>query len=167
MWDPIPMNVAISKQKNRFCNLNFPVTLISGQKIGCTINKWHWFWAAKLAKSANFASSAFFRKSMKSMLVMTNYAKNYASTIYQSLITLMMSVNFVLIVNFFFLDPEPVCTGWEVMKSVSLASSLFELSGILASVSWPRYLGRAVRGTISWLQHWLSHIHPGPVFPDV
>ena len=40
----------------------------------------------KPAKSANYASSAFLRKiKVKIILVMTNYAKNYANTIYQSL----------------------------------------------------------------------------------
>ena len=40
----------------------------------------------KPAKRANYASSAFLQKiKVKIILVMTNYAKNYASTIYQSL----------------------------------------------------------------------------------
>jgi len=42
--------------------------------------------AAKLARSANYASSTFYGKSMKSMLVLTDYVKHYASTIYQSLL---------------------------------------------------------------------------------
>ena len=50
------------------------------------------FRAEKLAKSANYARSAFFRKYMKIMLLNRNddgnYAKNYASTIHQSLFTL-------------------------------------------------------------------------------
>ena len=50
------------------------------------INKWQ-FCAAKLAQSANYAFSAFFWKCMKIMLVMTNYAKTYASTVYQSLVS--------------------------------------------------------------------------------
>ena len=37
-------------------------------------------------KNANYASSAFFRKIMKIVLVMANYAKNCASTICQSLV---------------------------------------------------------------------------------
>ena len=49
------------------------------------------FRAEKLAKSANYARSAFFRKYMKIMLLNRsddgNYAKNYASTIHQSLFT--------------------------------------------------------------------------------
>ena len=48
------------------------------------IKKWQ-FLAAKLTKSANYASSALFRKYRKIMLVMTNYSKNYACTIYQRL----------------------------------------------------------------------------------
>ena len=48
------------------------------------IKKWH-NWATNLAKSANYADSTFFRKYVRNMLVMTNYAKNYASTIYQNL----------------------------------------------------------------------------------
>ena len=43
------------------------------------------FLAAKLTKSANYASSALFQKYRKIMLVMTNYSKNYACTIYQRL----------------------------------------------------------------------------------
>ena len=43
------------------------------------INKWQ-FCAAKLAKSANYCSSAFFAKYIKIMLVMTNYAKDYVTT---------------------------------------------------------------------------------------
>ena len=43
------------------------------------IREWQ-FCTAKLAKSANYAVVLF-------TPVMTNYAKNYASTIYQSLIT--------------------------------------------------------------------------------
>ena len=50
--------------------------VISSQKVGFMINKWQ-FWETKLAKRANYASSAFFRKEMKIMLVMTNYAKNH------------------------------------------------------------------------------------------
>ena len=50
------------------------------------------FRAEKLAKSANYARSAFFRKYMKIMLLNRNddgnYAKIYASTIHQSLFTL-------------------------------------------------------------------------------
>ena len=48
------------------------------------------FCAQKLAKSANYASGAFFGKihALKVMLVMTNYAKNYASKIYQTLVAL-------------------------------------------------------------------------------
>ena len=34
-----------------------------------------------VAESANYASNAFFRKKGEIMLVVTNYAKNYASTI--------------------------------------------------------------------------------------
>ena len=45
------------------------------------INKWH----LCCKTSANFASNVFFWKNIKIMLVMTNYAKNYASPIYQSL----------------------------------------------------------------------------------
>ena len=48
------------------------------------------FRAEKLAKSANYARSAFFRKYMKIMLLNRNddgnCAKNYASTIYRSFI---------------------------------------------------------------------------------
>ena len=40
------------------------------------------FCATKLARKANYASGAFFGKYMKILLVKTNYAKNYASTIY-------------------------------------------------------------------------------------
>ena len=45
------------------------------------INKWHLY----CKTSANYASNVFFWKNIKIMLVMTNYAKNYASTIYQRL----------------------------------------------------------------------------------
>ena len=46
------------------------------------INKWK-FCAAKLAKSADYASSAFFSENKWNiMLVMTDYAKTYARTIY-------------------------------------------------------------------------------------
>ena len=38
------------------------------------------FCAAKLAKSANYCSRAFFAKYIKIMLVMTNYAKDYVTT---------------------------------------------------------------------------------------
>ena len=48
------------------------------KNIGFMIIKWQ-FSAAKLAKQANYASSALFGKYLKIMLVMTNYAKNYAS----------------------------------------------------------------------------------------
>ena len=59
------------------------------EKVCCVINKWQ-FCTAKLAKSANYSSGASFRNIhlMKIMLVMRNYAKNYASTIYQDLLTL-------------------------------------------------------------------------------
>ena len=59
------------------------------EKVCCVINKWQ-FCTAKLAQSANYSSGAFFRNIhlMKIMLVMRNYAKNYASTIYQDLLTL-------------------------------------------------------------------------------
>lgn len=40
LWDPGPINVTISWQKNWFCFQTLPVTEISGQKIGCVINKW-------------------------------------------------------------------------------------------------------------------------------
>ena len=79
---PGPMNVTI----RRFCHSNVPVSntdLGPKQLLVCMINKWQ-FCAAKLAKSANYASSALFWKSMKSILVLVNYAKNYTSTIYQS-----------------------------------------------------------------------------------
>ena len=64
LWDPGPINATISSQKNWFCYLNLPVTLYLGsKKVGCMINKWQ-FCASKLAKSANYASSAFFGKNM-------------------------------------------------------------------------------------------------------
>ena len=55
------------------------------------INEWH-FSATKLGKSANYDSDFFFlkkkeEKKMKIMLVMTNYAKNYASTVDKGLDT--------------------------------------------------------------------------------
>ena len=53
----------------------------SQKKIGWMINKWH----LCCKTSANYASNVFFWKNIKIMLVMTNYAKNYGSTIYQSL----------------------------------------------------------------------------------
>ena len=82
LWDPGPINATISSQKNWFCYLNLPVTLYLGsKKVGYMINKWQ-FCATKLARKANYASGAFFGKYMKILLVKTNYAKNYASTIY-------------------------------------------------------------------------------------
>ena len=42
--------------------------------------------AAKLARSVNYDSSAFFRKQIKIMLVVTNCDKNDASTIDKSLV---------------------------------------------------------------------------------
>ena len=42
--------------------------------------------AVKLVKSVNYTGSGFFRKKMKIMLVMTNYTKNYASAIRESLV---------------------------------------------------------------------------------
>ena len=55
----------------RFSPEKGPGSLISGQKKnGYMINKWQ-FCAAKLAKSANYASSAFFRE------IHENYASNY------------------------------------------------------------------------------------------
>ena len=69
-----------------------PVTLIPGQKCLVALSKKDNFRAEKLAKSANYARSAFFRKYMKIMLLNRNedgnYAKNYASTIHLSLFTL-------------------------------------------------------------------------------
>ena len=50
------------------------------------MNKWQ-FCAAKLAKSANYVSSTFLGGNRKIMLVMTSYAKNYASTICHSLVS--------------------------------------------------------------------------------
>ena len=44
------------------------------KKIGCMISKWQ-FCAAKLAKSANYAGSAFFGNYMKIMFVKTNHAE--------------------------------------------------------------------------------------------
>ena len=66
-----------------------PVTLIPGQEYLVALSKKDNFRAEKLAKlSANYARSAFFRKYMKIMLLNRNddgnYAKNYASTIYES-----------------------------------------------------------------------------------
>ena len=56
------------------------------KKIGCTTNKWQ-FPVAKLAKSASYASSAFFGQSRKIMFVTTNYAKKEIwCTGYQSLL---------------------------------------------------------------------------------
>lgn len=57
-------------------------------------NKWQ-VCAAKLAKhGANYASSAFLgKKKIKIMFVMTNYATNDASNIYQSLILAKITVN--------------------------------------------------------------------------
>ena len=56
------------------------------------------FPAKKLAKSANYARSAFFRKYMKIILLNRNddgnYAKNYASTIYQSFIFILYALSF-------------------------------------------------------------------------
>ena len=59
------------KTDKKFCYLNLPVTTDLGPK--------------NLVKSANYAGSAFFGKQMKIMIEMTNYAKHYANTIYQSL----------------------------------------------------------------------------------
>ena len=60
-----------------------PVTLIPGQKCLVALSKKDNFRAGKLAKSANYARSAFFRKYMKIMLLNRNddgnYAKNYAT----------------------------------------------------------------------------------------
>ena len=92
-----PMNVTISRQNIVITNsvlitlLKFALNTYPGLKmIGCMIKKDN-FRAEKLAKSANYARSAFFRKYMKIMLLNRNedgnYAKNYASTIHQSLFT--------------------------------------------------------------------------------
>ena len=54
------------------------------KKFGCVINKRR-YCAWKLAESANYAGSYFLGKSIKIMLQMTNYAKNYSNTICQSL----------------------------------------------------------------------------------
>ena len=63
------------------CSCN--TELIPEKLILCSINGL--FWAEKLENNANYASSAFFGKMMKTMLVRPDYAKNYASTIYSSL----------------------------------------------------------------------------------
>ena len=81
------MNATISRQPlilflKVACNT---VTYLRSKKIGWMINKWQ-FCAAKLAESVNYASSAF-SEILEIMLVMTNYAKNYASTTYPSLIS--------------------------------------------------------------------------------
>ena len=67
--------------------LNLPKLLMSGQKIGCIINKWQ-FCAAKLAKSVNYARSTelYSENRVTIMLVTMNYAEDYASSIYRSLI---------------------------------------------------------------------------------
>ena len=44
--------------------LNLPLLVISSQKVGFMINKWQ-FWETKLAKRANYASSAFLEKRLK------------------------------------------------------------------------------------------------------
>ena len=77
--------VTIRRQK--FCYLNLPVTLISGQKIWLHDHE-RYFWAAKLAiKRVNCASSAFFPKIVQKLDRNDEfYAKNYASTIYQLLV---------------------------------------------------------------------------------
>ena len=87
LWDPGSMNATISRQPlilflKVACNT---VTYLRSKKIGWMINKWQ-FCAAKLAESVNYASSAF-SEILEIMLVMTNYAKNYASTTYPSLIS--------------------------------------------------------------------------------
>ena len=73
------MNVVISRER-LILLLKFACNTDLGRKKKLTIL------CCKPAKSANYASSAFFRKiKVKIILVMMNYAKNYASTIYQSL----------------------------------------------------------------------------------
>ena len=66
-----------------FCYLNLSVTLIlQAKKLLAVINKWK-FCFAKLAKSADYASSAFFPENKWNIMhVMTDYAKTYARTIY-------------------------------------------------------------------------------------
>ena len=54
------------------------------------INKWQ-FYTAELAKRANYATPASFGKYMKSILVMTNDAKNYCWQNLQSLVALVRS----------------------------------------------------------------------------
>ena len=72
------MNVVISRER-LILFLKFACNTDLGCKKKLTIL------CCKPAKSTNYASSAFFRKiKVKIILVMTNYAKNYASTIYQS-----------------------------------------------------------------------------------
>ena len=61
--------MTISRKKS-FCFLNLPLQLL----------------AAKPAKSAKYTSSAFRGKKVKTMHALTNYAKNYVSLIYQSLV---------------------------------------------------------------------------------
>ena len=76
----LPVGATISRQKNWFWCLNLPVTLISGQKkrkIGWMINKWHL--CCKTSQKCKLCKQRFFLKKH------TNYAKNYAITIYQSL----------------------------------------------------------------------------------
>ena len=58
------------RTKNWFCYLNLPVThCLPAKRVSCVINRWQ-FCAAKLAKSANYANSAFFRKKYE------NYARD-------------------------------------------------------------------------------------------
>ena len=76
--NPGRMNATISRQH-----------LSRVKKIGWLMNKWQ-FCAAKLANSANYVSSTFGEGgggNRKIMLVMTSYAKNYATTIYHSLVS--------------------------------------------------------------------------------
>ena len=110
-----PMNVTMSRQKIFITN-SVPITLLKfarstypGPKMFGNINQ-HYptlaniikkkdnFRAEKLAKSANYARSAFFRKYMKIMLLNRNddgnYAKNYASTIYRSFIFTLYALSF-------------------------------------------------------------------------
>ena len=75
------MNVKISSQKNiLFVNFACNSDLVTKELVAWSIND-NFLLQNYVAESANYASNAFFRKKGEIMLVVTNYAKNYVSTI--------------------------------------------------------------------------------------
>ena len=78
------MNVTINRQKKWSSYFACNTDLRPKQLAAWSINKWQFL-------CINYTSRAFFGKSMKIMLVLTNYVKNYASTNYQSLLVTCVS----------------------------------------------------------------------------